>query len=401
MRVYSADGALWLGTDSGLPAIGPASAAHMGRSPFGWLPSLAPSLHHGRDTTGVFDVGAAPTGERWRLFDLPLEDQRVLVAALALGPIDVAVAAFARLRTVMALVGTALSFWVGWVLATRALRPVAAMRETAEVIANSHKLSRRIKVKAADDELSRLAGTFNQMLRSIEEGYAVQQRFVADASHELRAPPTAILGNLELRRRVDRMTAEDQKAVVEEAYAEATRRSRLVADLLALARADAGIPLERHTVELDRVLLAVVGEAHDLTQGQALEFTQIEPAATSGNRDRVRQLLLILVDNAIRYTAPTGRVMVSLRTADGSAVVTVADTGVSIAADTLPHVFERFYRGDRARARDPGGTGLGLPIAQRIAEQYDGTLEATSELGRGTTATVCFPLLGAGHPASA
>ena len=299
MRVYAVDGTVAIGTDSGLPAVSPRAFGRASRAPFGWLPSLAPSLYHVRDTTGVYEVAADRTGERWRLFGLPLPGRRLLVAASPLGPIDASVAAFARLMTIMALVGSALSFWVGWMLASRALRPVAAMRETADAIASSRELSRRIDVTAADDELSRLAATFNHMLGSIEEGYAAQQRFVADASHELRAPLTAIQGNLELLRRADRMSPEDRAGAIEEAYAEATRMSRLVADLLALARADAGIPLERHAVELDRVLLDVVGEAKHLTRGHALEVTHVDPAAIRGDADRVRQLLLILLDNEI------------------------------------------------------------------------------------------------------
>ncbi|HEX8726439.1 MAG TPA: HAMP domain-containing sensor histidine kinase, partial [Gemmatimonadaceae bacterium] len=205
-------------------------------------------------------------------------------------------------------------------------------------------------------------------------------------------------GNLELLRRVGRMSSEDRGAAVEEAYAEATRMSRLVTDLLALARADAGVPLERRAVELDRVLLEVVGEARHLARGHAIDVAHIEPAAVRGDPDRVRQLLLILLDNAIRYTAPTGRIAVSLRTGDGVARVEVEDAGVGIAADALPHIFERFYRGDRARARDPGGTGLGLAIARWVAEQHGGTLEIASELGRGTAATVRLPLLVADRP---
>ncbi|MDE3151215.1 MAG: HAMP domain-containing protein [Gemmatimonadota bacterium] len=401
MRVYAPDGGLAIGTDSGLPRMDPTTVANRGRAPFGWLPSLAPSLYRVRDTSGVYDVASDRAGERWRLFVLPLPGGRRLVAASPLGPIDTSVAAFARLMTIMALVGSALSFWVGWMLASRALRPVATMRETADAIASSRELSRRIEVTAADDELSRLAATFNRMLGSLEEGYAAQQRFVADASHELRAPLTAIQGNLELLRRADRMPSEDRAAAVEEAYAEATRMARLVADLLALARADAGIPLERRSVELDRVLLEVVGEAKHLARGHAIEVTHIEPAEILGDPDRVRQLLLILVDNAVRYTAPTGRVAVRLHADDGMARVEVEDTGVGIAPEALSHIFERFYRGDRARVRDPGGTGLGLPIARWVAEQHGGTLDIASELGRGTTATIRLPLRVAGHPSTA
>jgi len=232
------------------------------------------------------------------------------------------------------------------------------------------------------------------MLGSLEEAYVTQQRFVGDASHELRAPLTAVQANLELLRRGDRMPAEDRTRAIEEAFAETRRMTRLVADLLALARADAGIPLRRASVELDRIVLDVVSEARHMTRGHAIELEHVEPAELSGDPDRVRQLLLILVDNAIRYTPPSGQVIVTLRCSYGWADLTVRDTGVGIAADALPHIFERFYRSDRARVRDPGGTGLGLAIARWVAEQHGGTLNLESELGRGTVARVRLPLAG-------
>ena len=393
MRIYGADGRLQLGLDAGLPPADPRRLGRPERSPFGWLPSLAPSLHHVDDASGRYDVARDAEGERWRLFGLPLPGDRLLVAASPLGQIDESVAEFARLMTIMAVVGSALSFVAGWLLARRALRPVAAMRETADAIARSRELSRRIDVPATDDELSRLASTFNRMLGSLEEAYLAQQRFVSDASHELRAPLTVIQANLDLLRRAERMPADDRSRAIEEAFAEATRMTRLVADLLALARADAGVPLRRAPVELDRILLGVVAEARHMTRGHELVVGRVEPAAMSGDPDRLRQLLLNLMDNAIRYTPPSGRVTIALHADGGWADITVRDTGVGIATDALPHVFERFYRGDRARARDPGGTGLGLPIARWVAEQHGGTLELESELGRGTIARVRLPLV--------
>jgi len=385
---------LQLGQNAGLAPVDRQTLGHPERAPFGWLPSLAPSLYHVHNDSGVYDLAPDVNGERWRLFGFSLPGGRLLVAASPLGPIDDSVAAFARLMAIMAVLGSALSFAAGWLLASRALRPVAAMRETADAIARSRELSRRIDVPTTDDELSRLATTFNRMLGSLEEAYVTQQRFVGDASHELRAPLTAVQANLELLRRGDRMPAEDRTRAIEEAFAETRRMTRLVADLLALARADAGIPLRRASVELDRIVLDVVSEARHMTRGHAIELEHVEPAELSGDPDRVRQLLLILVDNAIRYTPPSGQVIVTLRCSYGWADLTVRDTGVGIAADALPHIFERFYRSDRARVRDPGGTGLGLAIARWVAEQHGGTLNLESELGRGTVARVRLPLAG-------
>ncbi|MHB1863815.1 MAG: sensor histidine kinase [Gemmatimonadaceae bacterium] len=392
IRVYSSGGQLVLGADAGLPPVDPRTLGRPQRAPFGLLPSLAPSLHRIADPMGRYDVVRAANGERWRAIAYPIADGRVLVAAAPLGPIDESVHAFARLMVIMALLGTALSFGAGWMLASRALRPVAAMRETAYAITQSRELSRRIPVPRTGDELSHLAATFNGMLGSLEEANAAQQRFVSDASHELRAPLTAVQANLELLRRERRMPPEERTRAIEEAFTEATRMTRLVADLLALARADAGVPLRRTGVELDRTMLDVMGEARHLTHGQTLEVAYLEPTLLSGDPDGIRQLLLILLDNAIRYTPSSGRVVVDLRHEDDRAIVTVRDTGVGIAPDALPHVFERFYRGDRSRVRDPGGTGLGLPIARWIAEQHGGTLALESELGRGTVARVNLPI---------
>lgn len=392
IRVYASDGRLVLGSETGLPPVDLRTLGRPPRAPFGLLPSLAPSLHQMADPVGRYDVVRAGNGERWRTLAYPIGDGRVLVAAAPLGPIDESVQAFARLMVIMMGLGTALSFGTGWMLASRALRPVATMRETAYAITQSRELSRRIPVPNTGDELSRLATTFNGMLGSLEKANAAQQRFVSDASHELRAPLTAVQANLELLKRAHGMPPEERARAIEEASAEATRMTRLVADLLALARADAGVALRHTGVELDRMLLDVMGEARHLIRGQALELDYLEPTVISGDPDRIRQLLLILIDNAIRYTPPPGRVIVELRTADAWALVIVRDTGVGIAPDSLPHVFERFYRGDPARARDPGGTGLGLPIARWVAEQHGGTLDLESELGRGTVARVRLPL---------
>ncbi len=392
MGVYSPDGQLLLGIDAGLPPIDARTLGRPERAPFGILPALAPPLLRNPDSLGRSEVVRDRTGERWRAYLYPLADGRVLVAAAPLGPIDQSVHAFAMLMLLMAGLGTALSFGVAWAMVNRALRPVAAMRETAEQIARSRELSQRVPVPHTRDELARLAVTFNGMIGSLEESSAAQQRFVSDASHELRAPLTVIQANLELLRREHRMPAEERARAVEEAFGEATRMTRLVADLLALARADAGVPLRRADVELDHVLLDVLREAGYLARGQAIEVECLEPARISGDADRIRQLLLILLDNAIRYTPPSGRVVASLRNDRAYAMIDVRDTGVGIAPSTLPHIFKRFYRGDPARARDPGGTGLGLSIARWIAEQHGGTLEIESELGRGTVASVRLPV---------
>ena len=167
--------------------------------------------------------------------------------------------------------------------------------------------------------------------------------------------------------------------------------ARLVADLLVLARADAGVPIRRELVELDRVVLEVLGEARHLARGQQIEVKDIAPVLVRGDRDRLKQLFLNIVENAIKYTPATGSVSVMISRQNRDAVVTVRDTGVGISADDLPRVFERFYRADPARSRDPGGSGLGLAIAQWVAAEHGGTIELASRLGEGATVTIRLP----------
>jgi signal transduction histidine kinase len=224
------------------------------------------------------------------------------------------------------------------------------------------------------------------MLESLDEAYRAQQRFVSDASHELRAPLTIIQANLDLVERMPDLPADERNQAFAEAGREARRLSLLVADLLALARADAGVPLQHRPVELDRVLLDAVGDARLLARGQQVEIDAIEPVIVDGDPDRLKQLLIILLDNAMKYTPAGGRVGVALRRDGRYASVTVVDSGIGIAPADLPRVFERFYRADLARSRDPGGTGLGLSIARWIAQQHGGDVTLSSEPGRGTTA---------------
>ncbi len=282
---------------------------------------------------------------------------------------------------------------VSWAMAGRALSPVATLTHTAQAIALSRGFSRRVPDTSQRDELGELARTFNEMLGSLEEAYAAQQRFVADASHELRTPLTAVRGNLELlRTRGGELPLDERTALVGAASDEAERMARLVADLLALARADAGQKLPHRTVELDRVLLDVFQQVRLLARDLKLSLSELDQLAVLGDADQLKQLLLALVDNALKYTPSGGEVTLGLRRDGGMAVVEVRDTGIGIARADLPHVFERFYRADKARSREAGGTGLGLSIARWIAREHGGEIAVESQIGRGSTFTVRLPL---------
>jgi signal transduction histidine kinase len=378
---------------AGAPALDPrAVLAHPSSPPFDPLVGLAPSIAAPGAGHGAFGLATDRAGVRWRVYVLPIgRTGQDLAVVASLERIDATVAGLRELVVLFALGGALVTLLAGWLLAGRALRPVAALTQTARAIARSRSLHERVPVGSRGDELGQLGAIFNEMLASLEQANQAQQRFVADASHELRAPLTAIQANLDLLERQPAMDAGDRQEAVGEAAWEARRLAALVADLLSLARADAGVTLRRRHVELDRVALEALGEARHLVRGQRLEVEALEPAVVTGDPDRLKQLVLILLDNALKYTPPPGRVTLGLRREGTGVILTVRDTGIGIPADDLPHVFERFYRADPARTRDTGGTGLGLPIAQWIAELHGGRVGLTSAVGQGTTATVSLP----------
>ncbi|MHB1131034.1 MAG: sensor histidine kinase [Chloroflexota bacterium] len=395
-RVYDVQGRVLAASSntSSAPAIAPRDILGQPPAPpYDPLVGLAPDPVAVKPGPGTFGLISESGGRRWRLYVLPLEGgQRFVVAAMSLERVDAAIGRFRQLVPLFTIFGTAFSFLGARLLAGRALRPVAVLTATAAAIANSRGFSRRVPTGNRNDELGRLALTFNEMLASLEAAYRHQQRFVADASHELRAPLTAIQANLELLERVPNMPADERAEVTQEASREAQRLTRLVADLLALARADAGVAMRRERVELDRVLLEARRDARALARGQALAVGALEPAVVEGDQDRLKQLCLILLDNALKYTPPGGQVTLSLRNGGGWAELAVQDTGAGISPEDLPHLFERFYRADPARARDPGGSGLGLAIAKWIVDQHGGRITLASEPGKGTTATVALPV---------
>jgi two-component system, OmpR family, sensor kinase len=398
VRVYDSDGRVVAASPNAAsaPSLDPRALPAEPPTPhFDPIVGLAPSLTTVDAGQGVFGQVMGPDQLRWRLYLLPVKGEvsGYVLAAAPLDRIDAVAQDFRGLVTLLAVAGAAITVLAGWLVADHALRPVAALTDTARAITRSQGFGQRVQLGASRDELGRLAATFNEMLASLEQAFQAQQRFVSDASHELRAPLTAIQANLELLRRRRDMPEAEREEAVEEASRETTRLTQLVADLLALARADAGVPLRLEKVELDRVVLEALGQARHLARGQKIEIESLEPALVQGDSDRLKQLLLILLDNALKYTPSGGLVSVTMHRANGSVEVSVRDTGVGIAPKELAHVFERFYRADPARARDPGGTGLGLPIAKWIAGQHRGDVTLSSKLGHGTTATVRLPIV--------
>ncbi len=223
----------------------------------------------------------------------------------------------------------------------------------------------------------------------------MQKRFVADAAHELRAPLTAIRGNLELLRRYEHIATEERLEMLSDAEREASRLSRLISDMLSVARGDAAQRADVSPLQFNQLLEQALRGASHLSIDHRLESDKLPNAMIYGDRDSLMQLVLVLLENALKYTPKGGTVRVSLLLEPDWAELRVSDDGPGIASEDLPLVFERFYRVDRARTpgRDPGGTGLGLPIAKLIVEAHAGTVKLESQLGMGTTAVVRLPLL--------
>jgi signal transduction histidine kinase len=291
------------------------------------------------------------------------------------------------------------AFGAGWFLASRALRPISRVAETAQEIGDSRDFSRRVTYSGPPDEMGKLIGAFNDMLGHIQTAYhqienalSAQRRFVADASHELRTPLTTIRGNLGLLAGTREVSTQDRQEALEDMASEAERMSRLVSNLLVLARADAGLHVQKGPVRLDDIMEEVYRQARVLNESVTLRLHGPQPAEVEGSADYLKQLLLILVDNALKNTQPGGRVDMADPCDGGWVRLMVSDTGRGIPPEALPHIFERFYQADKSRSG--GGTGLGLAIAKWIAEEHGGRIEATSQPGLGSTFTVWLPLAG-------
>ena len=305
---------------------------------------------------------------------------RVVVATTA----DVPDAAIKDLVETMAAVAPILliaSIALAYAIAGRAFQPVDRLVNEVQAITDGRSLHRRLPVTAGE-EIAVLAVTLNEMLERLESSFAALRRFTADASHELKTP-------LAVMRAV-------AHGALEEALHETTRMADLVDSLLTLARADEGrFDLHRERVPLAPLAHEVFETATILGEAAGLTVTmpEIADVIVLADRTRLRQLFLNIVTNALKYTS-SGSVELSLVAHDRTVAFTVRDTGMGISAADLPHIFERFYRADRARSRttERGGFGLGLAISQWIAEAHGGTISVRSRLGRGTTFTVTLPV---------
>ena len=341
-------------------------------------------------------------GEKVRAFLYPVSyplDKPPFGAVIAAKPTAPLATTLRKAQILLAggmLVATLMLAVIVYAVAKTALRPIGRMARDAAGIQEAQDLSRRVAVPRTGDEVADLGQTFNGMLGRLEVVFDVQRRFIADASHELRTPLTAIRGNADLlRQHGERMEDSERAVVLDDMATEAERMSRLISDLLALARARTGEQLPPAPVRFDEAVDGAVRAARGLARGHDIIYSGADnQLLVMGDPDRLKQLALILLDNAIKYTPPDGHIWVIVQQDRAAVELRVMDDGPGIPAERLPHLFERFYRGGTlARGRDDGGAGLGLAIAREIAQGYGGTITVESTVGRGTAFTVQFPLL--------
>jgi len=289
---------------------------------------------------------------------------------------------------------------VGFLLAHRSLRPLAGMMDELEAVTDGRSLHRRLAVPPSTDELARLAGAVNRMIARLEESFLALRRFTADASHELKTPLMVLRACIERALTHPGAPAEALE-VLDEALGEINQMAELVDNLLTLARADEGrAALVREPCDLRELMVeaaetaGILGEGADITVRTELPQAPVQLAV---DRARIRQLLLNLITNAIKYTPAGGKISLGLVDRGDAVAIVVGDTGIGIASGDLPHIFDRFWRADvsRDRSGERPGTGLGLAITKWIAEAHGGTITAHSRVGRGTVFTVSLPRDGA------
>ncbi len=371
----------------------PTGAAIKQTSPSRALAPNAATLAAARRGETVSEVRSDPkTGVRVRVLTTPLkEDVKTLaVFSVALSE-EPMLTALAQLRwTLMVLLplAAATAALLGYLLTGRMLRPLGRITTTAAEV-SSHDLSRRLGVPHGDDEVGRLAATFDAMLERLDDSFRRERQFVADASHELRTPLTALQAIVSVTRERPRSTADYERAL-DDVDAETARLRTLVEGLLELARGDAAGLSVSEPVDLGGLVEDVCASLDVLAQPKELRLIcdMADGLRVLGDADALVRLFVNLVDNAIKYT-DEGGVAVKGVQAEGAVRVTVSDSGPGVSPERLTHLFDRFYRGDPSRSA--GGTGLGLAIARQIAEAHGGSIAITSVVGQGTTCEVALP----------
>ncbi|MHC1740188.1 MAG: sensor histidine kinase [Anaerolineaceae bacterium] len=329
-----------------------------------------------------------------RVLTSPLSSIRgpagILQVGVNLGLMDIIQQTLSKILIYLTLAAMLITGSLTWFLTNRVLHPLTTMTKIATQISRADDLSRRIPVNDfRDDEVGRLVMAFNKTLERLEKLFGSQQRFLADVSHELRTPLTVIKGNIGIIRKfgVDEESLQGIESEVD-------RLTRLVGDLLLLNQAESGVmSLDFVKVEIGTVLTEVMQQMSVLAGGKVkIQLTSFDQVIVNGDRDRLKQVFLNLISNAIAYTPKNGAIEVGLYKEENWAVFSVKDNGAGIPPEDLPHIFERFYRGDKSRKHTAtSGFGLGLSIAKWITEKHGGRIEVNSQLNQGTEFKVFLP----------
>lgn len=376
---------LWL-ADGSMPAHSPGAPTD--------IPLPAPNPPPDSAPAGVKPPGPAPEarmrGEFREIFHFLPHGECVLVGR----NISAELTSMRRLAVWLAVAGAAVmlvGLAGGWWLASRAIQPIEDISSTAVKIAAGD-LSQRINTTDTENELGRLAAVLNSTFARLEAAFAHQARFTSDASHELRTPVSVILTQTQSALTRERSPGEYREAL-EACQRAAQRMRRLTESLLALARLDAGEEsFKREPFDLSRVAADCVELIRPLAQERGLKIeSELSPAAYRGDAERIGQVVTNLLSNAIQYNCSRGEVRISVRRESGSAVLSVTDTGEGIAPEDLPHIFERFYRVDKARSGNQGRTGLGLAICKAIVDAHGGELTVSSRVGAGSNFILRLP----------
>jgi two-component system, OmpR family, sensor kinase len=357
---------------------------------------LRPLDEVGRQTGSVMFNSTYSRGIHLRVLSLPLVTQRgpsgILQVGISLNLLDVTQSVLSTVLIVLALISMGITGLGAYLAINQALAPLATVTQIATTITKADDLTRRIPLTGPpDNEVGQLILAFNETLSRLEALFATQKRFVADVSHELRTPLTVIKGEVSLMRKIGGFD-EDSLISIE---TEVDRLTRMVSNLLLLAQAESGkMPLDLRPIELDTILLEVFHQMKTLSGGRVnLAIPEIDQVQLIGDRDRLKQVLLNIVGNAVQYTPNGGAVNLSLNKQANQARIVVSDTGPGIPPEDLPHIFERFYRGEKSRSRTHhSGFGLGLSIAYWIVRSHGGSIDVSSREGQGTTFCIWIPL---------
>lgn len=285
----------------------------------------------------------------------------------------------------------ALGLGGGWLLTNRTIRPINEISSAANRISEGN-LSERIDVADTDNELERLASVLNSTFARLDAAFTRQKQFTADASHELRTPLAVLISDAQTTLARER-TTEEYRETLQECLETAQQMRRLTESLLELARSDVGQEqLAKEPYDLTATTEACVKKLQPIAQGKDVQIkAELVPVQGFGQVDRYLQVLTNLISNAIQYNKPGGEIRISVQESQGRAIIKVADTGIGISPEDLPHIFERFYRADKSRSRRNGHFGLGLAICKALVEGEQGTIVATSVLGQGSEFTVTLP----------